>query len=462
MKLRVLGLASILLLGACSFAEEEEPEKVVEQEVLEFNLSEREEVDKVAAYEVIHIAAGDQITPPNPGTLITTLEVDDPEFTYLDIIIDVKNLDTSEKVPQELLNITYTIGDQEYSTSQQIEYSNASMLKMGEFETIEPLKSAVVHYIAEVPDFEGTEKIRIDAEIGGKVYTSSITMEDYNNSQPVLSAGETLEVPQYANLTLENVYYADKVAPPNPGSFSTYYEPDAQSNMYLVLETKVENMKSTDLPADSIFAAKVIYDQYYEYSGFPTLLEADGSDLGYANITSIPSLNEAVILYLMEVPKELKETEGVVSVWFNNAYYRLAVNNQISTKQASQSGSASASEQNTAGSQSDEEEQDSAPNIAADQPDEADQDDTADGPRKGHTEMTVDETLDLISYNEGIDFSTHSYDMSFDGNGYLIIEVGQGEMAVGTYKIDSDGSLLQLDVASGSYLPAEQVTDGGS
>ncbi|WP_203334661.1 hypothetical protein [Planococcus beigongshangi] len=461
MKLKVVGLAIILLLGACS-AVEEEPEKAVEQEVLEFNLNERSEIEKVTAYEVIHLAAGDQITPPNPGSVITTLEVDDPEFTYLDIIIDVKNLNTAEKVPEELLNITYTIGDHEYSTFQQVEYSNASMLRTGEFETIEPLKSAIVHYIAEVPDFERTEEIQIDVEIDGKVYTTTTTMDEYAKSQPVLAIGETIEVPQYADLTLDNVYYTDKVAPPNPGSFSTYYEPDAQSNMYLVLETTVENLKSTDLPADSVFAAKVIYEQYYEYSGFPTLLEADGSDLGYANITSIPSLNEAVVLYLVEVPKELKEKEGILSVWFNNDYYQLAINDQIQTKEASQSDAASAGEQNTASSQKSENEQESTSDDAADQPDEEVQDETADGSRKGHTEMTVDETLDLISYNEGIDFSTHSYDMSFDENGYLIIEVGQGEMAVGTYKIDSDGSLLQLDVVSGNYLPAEQVTDGGS
>ncbi|QDY46546.1 hypothetical protein FK545_18005 [Planococcus glaciei] len=76
--------------------------------------------------------------------------------------------------------------------------------------------------------------------------------------------------------------------------------------------------------------------------------------------------------------------------------------------------------------------------------------------------MTEQETLDLISHNEGIDFSTHSYEMSFDEKNYLIIEVGQGEMAVATYKIDGDGVLLQFDPAAGVYLPAEQVINGGS
>lgn len=452
MKWKACLLASTLLLASCSNDAVQEPQVIEEKETLAFNLGNSEKMDGILEYDVINIAATEQISPPNPASIKTVMEVENSDSRFLDVTVHMKNLYSAEKTSGELMKLSYEIGGQEYQTFQKKEVDNASMLKDGEFSSLEPLTSAVIHYIAEVPKFDSKETIEIIAEIDGKTYTSTTSLEENNANKEFISIGETIEMEQYANLTLENMYYTDKVASPNPGTFSSYYEPENQSNTFLVLEMKVKNLKATELQADSIFASKVIYDQYYEFDGFPTLLAADGSDLHPASIMTIPSLNENTLLYLLEVPKELKETKGIVSVWFADHYYHIAADDRISTKQANSNNTLDSTDKTT------NKENVSAPDTEVSQSDVA-QSDTI---RKGSTDMSEQETLDLISHNEGIDFSTHSYEMSFDEKNYLIIEVGQGEMAVATYKIDGDGVLLQFDPAAGVYLPAEQVTDGGS
>lgn len=458
MKIKALLLvASALLLASCGEQETQEKEAAQEEKPLAFSINEPQKIEGVVEYDIINVSASEQIKPPNPASVTTVMEVENSDSRFLDMTVKVKNLNSADKTAPELIDVTYTIGGQEYAAFQKNEHNNASMLRDGEFTSIAPLSNAVVHYIAEVPKFEPAEEVQIKAEIGGKTYLSEFTLEDFNGTKEFISIGDTLELPQYANLSLENMYYTERVEPPNPGSVSRYYEPEAQTNTFLVLEMKVKNLKSAGLQADSVFAAKVIYDQYYEFDGFPELISADGSNLEPANITSIPSLNENTILYILELPKELKDSEGVVSIWFNNDYYHVEVNNQVSSKQArvpEEAKSSSASGNNGEISSSDG----SAPPERGGERQSAPQSDI----KKGHTQMTTEETLALISHNEGIDFSTHSYEMTFDENDYLIIDVGLGQMAVGTYKIDGDGTLLQLDVANGVYLPAEQVADGGS
>lgn len=455
MKVKVFLLASALFLASCADQEVQEKQTVEEKESLILNVDELEKLEGIVEYEVINIVETERISPPNPATLTTVFEVEDPESRFLDVTINLKNLTDSDKLSAELMDVSYTIGGQKFSASQKVEYDNASMLKDGEISSIESLNDQVVHYIAEVPKFGWTEEFQIDAVIGGKTYTSMLTLDEYNKNKEFITIGDTLEAPQYANLTFDNMYYTDKVTPSNPGSVSQYYEPESESNTFLVLEMKAENLKTSELRADSVFAAKATYDNYYEFDGFSTLVSPDGSNLEYSSISTIPSLNENTLLYILEVPKELKDTDGVVSIWFNNNYHNVVLNNQILNKQSTEGGKPVPAKENN---EAETDPADSQSGTA-----QAGGQSGNNGPiKKGHNAMTTQETLDLISFNEGIDFSTHDYEMSFDEDGYLIIEVGLGEMAVGIYKIDSDGTLLQFDVVQNIYLPAEQVVDGGS
>lgn len=468
MKMKIWLMVSVLLLGACT-AEEREVKGVEiqnEEESLIFNFGKAQEIGEVG-YEVLNFSSTESISPPNPGSVTSVLSVENPESQFLDLSLNLKNLGTTEKLASELLDITYTIGEKEYSTFKRYESNNASMFEDGEFNTIQPLTNTVVHYIAEVPTLKVTEEIKIDAVLNGKAHTTKLTLEEMDTNRNYITTGQALEVPQYADLTLENVYYTDNVSPPNPGSVFTYYEPETQTNTLLVLEMRVKNLKSSGLQADSIAAAKVVYDQYYEFDGFPAVLKSDASGFDPANITSIPSLNENVLFYIIEVPKELKETKGVLAIWFNNGYYHFPIDSEVTSQQVPVSEDPEVGAENddisdSFNQENSNKEEESKSNSDVTEAETNDQSGTDIEIKKGHTQMTTQETLDLISHNEGIDFSTYSHNMYFDANGYLVIEVGLGEMAVGTYKIDGDGTLLQLDVESGLYIPAEQVQDGGS
>lgn len=454
--MKLLLMLVVLVLAACT--EEATPaEEKSEPEVLRFEWSSEQEIPKHLAYEVKNLVQTAVVSAPNSQFLSTIFEAEDPEMPFVDLVVEVKNLKQEKQLVTELLDIRFLVNDQEYPVLVQVEKRNGSQFEDGEYKSIEPLTSTIVHYIASVPTLQPEDELVIQATMNEDVYETTLSLKEFEASRTNITIGDQLEVPQYAKLELTDVYYTDGLYPPDTSGFHTYYTPESENNTYLILEMLVENLKSSDLPSDTIVAAKVTYERYYEYTGSSTLLGEDETDFDNTSITSIASLNEKKLFYLLEVPKELVGKEAVVSIWFNDDYHYLSIPGNLETREPKTSNQVAQEEP-----EEEQTQQNSSPSENTSEEEESEFTSSEPTIRKGHNAMTEQEVLDLISYNEGIDFSTHTYEMYLNSEGYLIIEVGQGEMAVGTYKIDSDGTLLQFDVTTGSYHPAQDVEYGGS
>lgn len=114
-------------------------------------------------------------------------------------------------------------------------------------------------------------------------------------------------------LTFKGSEFSKKVEPPTLTTFYTYYEAKQEGHSYLVIKLDYKNLQATDVTADDIATVEVKYNDKYEYSAFPVIVDKDG-DFTYANITNISPLTVGQMYYLCDLPDEVvNATEPIIA-----------------------------------------------------------------------------------------------------------------------------------------------------
>lgn len=114
--------------------------------------------------------------------------------------------------------------------------------------------------------------------------------------------------------TLTNVEFKDKIVPPDPPSYYTYYQaPDGED--YFLLEADVKNISNTAFSVDAAFMeVLLVYNDTYEYdsriSGFTLTIDSDG-DFYYFS-SSLSPLSSEHMYYLITVPEEVTGSDGTL------------------------------------------------------------------------------------------------------------------------------------------------------
>lgn len=126
--------------------------------------------------------------------------------------------------------------------------------------------------------------------------------------------GDALVYPNQYEIRMASTQFATKVAPPNPGTFYSYYEVKDPDKVYVHSIFHVKNLGGTAIGADEIMHVDVVYDGKYEYTGFSTMEEDGGTDFTYTNIASIAPLTSGVLHFLTEVPAEVKDSGKQVDI----------------------------------------------------------------------------------------------------------------------------------------------------
>lgn len=114
-------------------------------------------------------------------------------------------------------------------------------------------------------------------------------------------------------LTFKGSEFSKKVEPPVLTTLYTYYEAKQEGHSYLVIKLDYKNLQATDVTADDVATVKVKYNDKYEYSSFPIIVDKDG-DFTYANITNISPLTVGQMYYLCDLPDEVvNATEPIIA-----------------------------------------------------------------------------------------------------------------------------------------------------
>lgn len=147
--------------------------------------------------------------------------------------------------------------------------------------------------------------------------SSNIANENENNdskqentnkieSEPnkVLTQDVAVTESEKYEITFKGSEFSKKVEPPVLNSFYSYYEAKQEGHSYLVIKLDYKNLQTTDVRADEIATVKVKYNEKYEYTSFPVIVDEEG-DFTYANITNISPLTVGQMYYLCDLPDEV-------------------------------------------------------------------------------------------------------------------------------------------------------------
>jgi hypothetical protein len=134
------------------------------------------------------------------------------------------------------------------------------------------------------------------------------------NPTPTVAPGQWITSSR-CEFALEFVNIEQKILPPNLGNVYSYYEAE-DGKVYVDFCIAYKNTDTSDIDADEILSAKLMYDDKYEYSGFSIIEEENRSDFTYSNITSISPLCTEYLHYLFEVPEEVKTSGKSIEITF--------------------------------------------------------------------------------------------------------------------------------------------------
>lgn len=114
-----------------------------------------------------------KVVPPKPDSYYSYYEVKDPANIYLETVIKVKSLLTSEKGAEEFAAVSVKYDDKyDYDSFSTIEESGGSNFTYTNITSIEPLKNGILHFIAELPKEASKDQksIKITVTIQGENY----------------------------------------------------------------------------------------------------------------------------------------------------------------------------------------------------------------------------------------------------------------------------------------------------
>lgn len=110
-------------------------------------------IDNYCEFTIKDSKFGKKVVPPKPEQFYTYYEAKEQGTTYFDVVINVKSLLTEGQSSDKFLNVKVIYDEKyEYKTFSAIEDKGGSDFTFTNITPIEPLKSGMVHFIAEVPE----------------------------------------------------------------------------------------------------------------------------------------------------------------------------------------------------------------------------------------------------------------------------------------------------------------------
>ncbi len=286
----------------------EKDEDSSKSEKLEVDLKEKNTVEDIVEYSIKTIDTTSKLEPSNVDGIYTYYKAEDGK-TLLHIEMDVKNLSSKDIDINDMMYVTFKIDSRLYIAQPVLEEEDDFAYTT----SIKQLMTERIHFFTNIPTDLPTDAINLNIKINDEVYEATFDLEEVKPEKSYVEKGDKLKEEDLSEVTIKSIKFTDKVEPSNPSSFYTYYEVKDAANTYLALKINVKNLKGDSLDADRVMNVKLIYDDKYTYDCFSTI-EGDGT-FNYTNITSIDPLEKAVMYYIFEVPKEVKD--GVVELQLN-------------------------------------------------------------------------------------------------------------------------------------------------
>ena len=139
-------------------------------------------VQEVCEYYLKAVDVTTRIEPSIITGIYSYYDVQSEGNTYIDITLDVKNLNNEAKMTDDLITAKIKINSNEYTCFSVVESADGSDLE--NHASIKPLETRVIHYLAEVPLREATGEIEVILTVNGKDFSNKFNLESIKTTSP--------------------------------------------------------------------------------------------------------------------------------------------------------------------------------------------------------------------------------------------------------------------------------------
>lgn len=169
----LLSVAIALFVVACDGDSKKEGSVTTNKN--EFIVAGNNTVQEVCEYYLKGVDVATRIDPSIITGTYSYYDVQTEGNTYIDIILDVKNLNNEAKMADDLITTKIKINSNEYTCFSVVESADGSDLE--NYASIKSLETRVIHYLAEVPLTEADGEIEVILTINGKEFSNKFDLE---------------------------------------------------------------------------------------------------------------------------------------------------------------------------------------------------------------------------------------------------------------------------------------------
>lgn len=302
-----------LTLSACGDSDDGGHRKKSRAEALA--LAETVTVKDYAAFTLVKVVDTTKITPSIQGSFY--YENQEEGNTYVDVVLDWENLYETPVACDEAAELTAVGGSGAEYECHFFLLETDGYSDLDQYANIDPLTTARLHCVLDVPTSEETLDITLTAD--KKDYTLTYTLGDPIRRAEELALDTTIEEADYANFLFDSVFYTDDLTPSNTDSVYTHYEIDSPDSTYLVVQYDITNLQSNGKLQDSFVGVTAVYRNKYTYTGFTVVEDEDGA--GFSTYDEVDPLTTRRLYCLIKVPKSVTADEVTLTLFFHGKEY---------------------------------------------------------------------------------------------------------------------------------------------
>lgn len=262
MKKIIILLLAMLMVGCQAPQETKVDATSTEKEINTLHSGEVYTLKNHISYEIIQTALTDEIAPTNKNKTYQYLEPSQKDELFIDIIIKTTNLSHQEYELADLYSGEILLQEQSYPFSIAIESS--SFHQISTTDTLKADEERYVHVYVQVPkeklqeQHEAILKMTVCQQEDGQ-YSFSLEQTLKNAQQK--SIGDVINTTN-SQLTLLDCYQAKRVEPSDKGIFYSYYPPENDDEIFVILALDIENKSQKEIdPQEYVYCEYALQDQ---------------------------------------------------------------------------------------------------------------------------------------------------------------------------------------------------------
>ncbi len=276
-------------------------------------------VEGVAEYELVHLYATEDVSPPIPQTVYVHYQAPEGSY-YLVLAADVTNLQDSTVQADSLLTVSLTLGQTVYTPSCVAVMEEGQNLTNGSALSVGARDTARLYYVFTIADGTDTASLDFSVQCGENTRTGTTTLSAFAEKRPAIPLGEAITTEDF-QATVEEIYYTDTLNPPTPTGVYTRYQAE-EGQVYLIVKMTVENLGETALPYSAFAGVQYTCPDGSWYQVPCCFEENGGTDLnGQPEQNTLAPQETGVLYYLKSLPETVQEGTVEVSLYVDGTFY---------------------------------------------------------------------------------------------------------------------------------------------